>query len=65
MYGPLSRVDHFCPKRLKKALHLHDTNRLLLLTCFLAALSAHKSEMNYIYKGTAVVESKFHFEIKD
>ena len=42
-----------------------DTNRLLLLTRFLSARCAHNLGMNLIYKGIAVLESKFHFEVKD
>ena len=42
-----------------------DTNRLLLLTCFWSVPSAHNLGMNFIYKGIALLESKFHFEIKD
>ena len=42
-----------------------DTNRLLLLKCFWSALSTHNLGMDFIYKGIAVLESKFPFEIKD
>ena len=42
-----------------------DTNRLLLMTYFWSERSAHNLGMNFIYKGIAVLESKFQFEIKD
>ena len=37
----------------------------LLLTCFWSTRCAHNLGMIFIYKGIAVSESKFHFEIKD
>ena len=52
------------PLTLDKKIDSGDTNRLLL-TCFWSARFAHNLGMNFIYKGIAVLESKFHFEIKD
>ena len=36
-----------------------------LMTCFLSARSAHNLGKNFIYREIAVLESNFHFEIKN
>ena len=64
-----SERDHVSPPNIWRltAIVVISVRRplLLLLPCFWSARSAHNLGMNFIYKGIAVLESTFHFEIKD